>query len=640
MKNIDSVTNPQLRNSIQSRFFDWIFLFLAGVIFIVTPLLFLELKQDQWVDGFIPIRMVNAELKLCLFITLSSILIGITWIRINLKGKINYPVKPVFFFGCLFLLSIVISNLGAYNLQRAWVSSFTWHLLPIFLVFSLLQFNWSHSRFKGFISLILLGGAFSCLVALDQHYLWTDWSHRLPRHTKSIPAGIIFNHNFAAEFHAPIIPMALGLCFYVKTNFTRMLILASIIVIFMPALSLSLARGAWIGLIAGCFLTGIIFITSIFIKPQDFGRKEKKHSLWLASSFIFLALSLPLYLTTSDYWKKGTIAKDSLTKEKQVSREASELKSIITTSELSSGSARRIVLWKDALQAIVSKDFLFGKGTDHYELHFHESAKLSDKTTGSTLVRFVHNDFIQILYENGIIGLVGFIGLWIVILWKALCKGMECVKYNDFNRLALILGLTASCLTFLIESFFEFPTRSPCAMVVGWTSLGLLLVVTSLKDLDLPPKALTPINPKINLLIGAAAVWIIPFGCLLAKDLFWSNVYHFQGRIAGDYGEKNKSLIFHRNSISLTPWQHHSRKFESYYLLTHKKQFPEALESINQTLKVHPGCLVAHQNKIKLSIQEFKDNQMAREALKAMKKAAPFHTYTQRESKRVANLKP
>ena len=98
--------------------------------------------------------------------------------------------------------------------------------------------------------------------------------------------------------------------------------------------------------------------------------------------------------------------------------------------------------------------------------------------------------------------------------------------------------------------------------------------------------------------------------------------------------------MFHRNSIALTPWQHNSRKFESYYLLTHKKQFPEALESINQTLKVHPGCLVAHQNKIQLSIQEFKDNQMAREALKAMKKAAPFHPYTHRESKRVANLKP
>ena len=31
---------------------------------------------------------------------------------------------------------------------------------------------------------------------------------------------------------------------------------------------------------------------------------------------------------------------------------------------------------------------------------------------------------------------------------------------------------------------------------------------------------------------------------------------------------------------------------------------------------------------------------MAREALQAMKKAGPFHPYTHRESKRVANLKP
>ena len=38
---------------------------------------------------------------------------------------------------------------------------------------------------------------------------------------------------------------------------------------------------------------------------------------------------------------------------------------------------------------------LLGKGTDHYELHFHESAELSDKTTGGTLVRFVHNDFVR-----------------------------------------------------------------------------------------------------------------------------------------------------------------------------------------------------------------------------------------------------
>ena len=64
-------------------------------------------------------------------------------------------------------------------------------------------------------------------------------------------------------------------------------------------------------------------------------------------------------------------------------------------------------------------DLLLGKGTDHYELHFHESAELSDKTTGGTLVRFVH-DFLQTLYENGLLGLIGFGGIWGWTLWRGL----------------------------------------------------------------------------------------------------------------------------------------------------------------------------------------------------------------------------
>ena len=104
-------------------------------------------------------------------------------------------------------------------------------------------------------------------------------------------------------------------------------------------------------------------------------------------------------------------------------------------------------------------------------------------------------------------------------------------------------------------------------------------------------------GPRLNLILGSIGVLIIPHGCLLAKDLFWTNVYHVQGRIAGDYGEKDKSLNFHRKAISTPPWEHHSRKFECYYLLTHTKQIPQAIEAIEQTLDVHPGCLVAHQTK-------------------------------------------
>ena len=616
---------------------DWLLFILCAILFILPPLFFLELKNNQWVEGFIPIRMVNAELKFCVLIITVSILLGIVWIRAHLARQFKSPDKKIYFWSGIFLISICISSLLAHNIERAFVYSFIWHLLPMLFAFSLFQVDWTLNKLNGIMVTLLLGGLLSSLVVMDQHYQWTDWSHQLPRIGYG---GLIYNQNFAAEYHAPLLPIALCLLFVTKSRIHKGIFLGSLVFIFIPALSLSLARGAWVGLIAGCFLTGLIFISMIFLRKKDLKKENKKTALWISSSFILLSITLPVFLFTSDLWKKNVPTAKNSEIQKQSSTETKELKSIVKISNESTGSGRRIVLWKDALEAVLSKDFLFGKGTDHYELHFHESALRSDRTTGSTLVRFVHNDFIQILYENGIIGLIGFLGIWIIGLWKGIKKAFDYAVDGDSKRLALTIGLLASCMVFLIESFFEFPTRSPCALIVGWTSLGLLLVLGHQMPLNDSSQLRKPINPKLNLVIGALAVGIIPFGCILAKDLFWANIYHFQGRITGDYGQKDKSLKFHRKSIEYAPWEHHSRKFECFYLLTHKKQFPEALEAINKTLDVHPGCLVAHQNKIAISINEFKDFNMAKAAYRDMKKAAPYHPFTLQELQKIEQIKP
>jgi O-antigen ligase len=628
-------TSYPLADKSTTYIIDWILLFLAGVVFILPPLFFLEFKQDEWVNGFIPIRMVNAELKFCIFIIITSFIVGITWIRAHLGSQFKSVSKQIYIFCGVFLISVFISTITAHNIERAFVYSFVWHALPILFAFSIFQIKWTINRMNGFISLILLGGLISCLVVMDQHYKWTDWSHRLPRLGYG---GLIYNRNFAAEYHAPLLPLVLCLVFVTESKIQRGMLLGSLVFIFMPALSLSLARGAWVGLIAGCFLTGLIFILMISLRKKDLKKENRKSALWISCSFILLSIALPVFLFTSDLWKKKGPSTRNTEIQNQSSTESQELKSITNVKDASVN--RRIVLWKDALESVLSKDFLFGKGTDHYELHFHESALRSDRTTGGTLVRFVHNDFIQILYENGIIGLIGFLGIWIIALWKGIRKAIEYAVNGDTANLALTLGLIACCMVFLIESFFEFPTRSPCALIVGWTSLGLLLVLAHQKSENEPFQLIRPITPKLNLIIGALAVGIIPFGCILAKDLFWANIYHFQGRITGDFGQKDKSLKFHRKSIEYAPWEHHSRKFECFYLLTHKKQFMEALEAINKTLEVHPGCLVAHQNKIAISINEFKDFNLAKAAYKDMKIAAPYHPFTLQEWQKIEQIKP
>lgn len=609
-----------------TRSFEIILFFLCSALFLIAPLFYMELKQDQLVEGFIPIRMVNAELKLSVFILLGSLVSGMIWIKINLQNKFNSYANPFLVFTGIFIASVCVSTVTAHNIERAWVYSFAWHILPALLAISLYQLKWTPIKLNIFISALIIGGVASCLIVMDQHYKWTDWSHKLPR---TGYGGLIYNQNFAAEYHAPLLPLSLGLLLFVQSRIIRAFIFATLIFVLLPAISLSLARGAWVGLMGGCAIPGIIFLLIMFFKrleneifPKDF---------FVPGSFLILALALPFYLYTSNFWKKDAFSKEY--NDQSSTTELKELKSIFDrNTDASGGVKRRLVLWQDAIGASLNGDLLWGKGTDHYELHFHESAKLSDQTTGSTLVRFVHNDFLQILYENGIIGLVGFLGMWGVVLSRGINASLRSLKKKNRSDLGLLIGLLAGCLTFLIESLFEFPTRSPCALIVGWMCFGLLLARSS-KD---PNAFNVTIGPKANLVIGSLAIFVMAYGCFLSKNLFFSNIYHFQGRIAGDYGQKDKSLKFHKESISLAPWEHHSRKFESFYLLTHKKHFHEALESINKTIQVHPGCLVAHQNKISVLLNEFKDRNQALQAYREMKKIAPYHPYTKNESMKFA----
>ena len=631
---MDEWSPPDFLSLLQTN----LLLFFACLLAILPPLFHLHLAQDEWIEGFIPIRIVNADLKFVLILALGSILVGIAFVSLHLGKKVLAIPRSLQVFLGLFLIGVIVSSLFAHNGVRAWVSSIRWHFLPVLLALSLAHISWTRKKLGVFLGSLLLGGILSSFVVLDQHYLWTDWSHRLPRHTHSVPAGIIFNHNFAAEYHAPLLPLCLGALLYFRNFPLRILLGASLFLIFLPSLSLSLARGAWVGMISGCVLSALCFLFMLFLKRKTMVLAVLRSSGMLASVFIALSLALPLFLYTSPYWKKsepsGTVP--------STSGEAKEFESIIPSAEgVDSSSNRRLVLWQDALRACLSKDFLFGKGTDHYELHFHESAELSDKTTGGLLVRHVHNDFIQAFYENGIVGLIGFLGIWGFVLRRGLLSSLACAKKSDLRGLGLRMGLIAACLTFLAEAFFEFPARSPCVVVVAWSALGILLglVLREPGNRDSSaPQAFSP-GPRLNLFLGAVGILIVPAGCLLAKDLFWANVYHYQGRIAAGYGEKDKSLKFHRLSIAHAPWEHHSRKKECYYLLTHKKQFPEALEALNATLAVHPGCLVAHQNKIRVLLREFGNRKEAKLAYFEMRKAAPFHPYTHRQRKKFPELK-
>ena len=578
-------------------------------------------------------RVLNGELKYVSFLFIVSPLIGLFWVFVHFRRRLLALDRGMLTCLVLFLGGVLLSTVTAHNIDRAWVATLKWHLLPFLLAFALAHLHWNRYRTFAFLGVSLGVACVSSYLALDQHYGFTQWAGGLPRHS-GVSAGLLFNQNMAAEYHVLFLPIALGLLFYTRSLALRIILLLLISFLLLPALTLSLARGAWVGLLVG----GIVVVASagtlLFLRRNRLGEFFRPCLLRVVA-FLGLTLALLLYIYTTPYWKKSDESGQVVAPQ----QEAKELASIIPSDD-GGGSQRRFRLWQDALAASFDSPFLLGFGTDHYELFFHQSAKLSDNPPGK-LVRYVHNDYIQTLYENGLLTLLGFLGFWGLVLWRGLRSALGCALEGDAAGFAFRLGLLFAAMAFLVTMFFEFPSRMPASVVTGWSVFGLLLAFS----LKTSPEASSPaisLGPKFAFSLGAFGLFLIPYGILLAKDLFCADLYHQQGLMvvrAKRSDRIDKSLRFHRKSIAHAPWQHRSRKWECFLLLQHLKRYPEALESADQTLAVNPGCLSAHRYRIGVLYKYLRRRPDALAAFQELEKAAPYHPVLDRERKKFPNLK-
>ena len=294
---------------------EWLSLGFCSCLFLLVPLYYISITaKGNWkektppllesiarkifsfplqdIEGFIPVRTVNAEYKLVIFLALASIVIGIVFCGLHLKKRLlNIPKLLLLFIG-LFFGSVLLSTVFAHNVQRAWVSSLLWHFVPLLFALSLAHINWTKIKVGFCLGSLLTGGIISSLIVMDQHYQWTDWSHGLPR---SGLGGLIYNGNFAAEYHAPLLPIALGLAFYVRSTGFRIILGLGLALVFLPALTLSLARGAWVGLIGGCSLTFALFLVIWLIQyKKKYGNLIQTSSFIPPGAMLALALALPI----------------------------------------------------------------------------------------------------------------------------------------------------------------------------------------------------------------------------------------------------------------------------------------------------------------------------------------------------------
>ena len=616
-----------------------VLLLFTGLLTFFPPLFYVWVWPNGYDHEFTELRILNAELKFAAFLLFGSPLVGLFLVFIHFRRHVHAFDRSLLVCLGLFLAGVVLSTATAHNPVRACVAALKWHLLPLLLAFTLAHVSWNRLKLVLFLGTALATAGISSWIALDQHYGFTEWGPGLPRYPLDDLGALLFNRNIAAEYHAPFLPLVLGLLLFIRSWPTRIVLSSLLLFVFLPALTLSLARGAWVGLMVGTIVTGLAALFLILRSKDKLG-KSFRPSVLVASAFLLLALALPLYVYTTPFWQKSDESGQPINPDVVSTRFESIIPETGKQGRVTGASIhRRLILWQDALEGALSSSPLLGLGSDHYELFFHQSAKRSDDPPiPRTLVRYVHNDYLQTLFENGLLGLFGFLGLWAFVLWRGLQSALACAQGGDHPGFSLRLGLLAAALVFLVTMFFEFPARMPATIVTGWSVLGLLLALSRQTSPEGKPRSVT-LGPKVALTVGVVGLLLVPGGLWLAKNVFFADLYHQQGITAANTGKIDKSLRFHRESIARAPWQYRSRTWECFLLLEHLKRYPEAIRSAEQTLAVHPGCLDAHRYRISLLSKYLDRRPDALSAFAELEKAAPYHPVVEKERRKFPELK-
>lgn len=215
------------------------------------------------------------------------------------------------------------------------------------------------------------------------------------------------------------------------------------IVILLMALFLSLTRAAWLSLF-------LLILLSLF-----FTKIPKRYILYVVLGIVLIVTVSFFYLRTDTFifMLKDRLASD------------------VQKANLSAGSiALRILLWKSAWSLFLQSPIL-GIGFDNFVI-VNKTTEFYNiiKGLGFTDL-YVHNVYLQLLAEIGILGFLSFIYL-IWRIFKTISNLLKKVGHNSYRF--FILGYAGATVLWLFMAITEASLYTPITAIFFFFYLGIL----------------------------------------------------------------------------------------------------------------------------------------------------------------------
>jgi len=353
---------------------------------------------------------------------LFAILLRKHWLFMS--GKLKY-------FILFYLCSIIISLINATHKGLVFDTLFYQLIFSSMYFFALELTNTQKEIiFKSILYICILITIYGLFQYLGIDFI--NWKSDYGRR----PHSSFGNPNFYAGYIVLIIPLTI-MKFIESKNFNKYLWLFTSIMLIIN-LIMNKTRGAWIA-----FICSIIFLLLIYLRKM---RIIKQIHFYILIAVIFIVLFSGSFIILKDYYDKTN-------------------PSVI----------ERLFKWQTAFE-MIKKYPITGIGAGNlkvnyalYQSQVKQKFKISLKGTSESNV---HNEYLQIFAETGLLGLLSFISIFIsyfFYFFKYLNSNNHELQYSSIIN----CGIASGIIAFLIYSLSNFPLHITPTAITMFLFLGL-----------------------------------------------------------------------------------------------------------------------------------------------------------------------
>ncbi|MDH5173819.1 MAG: tetratricopeptide repeat protein [Elusimicrobiota bacterium] len=543
-----------MKNRTSEKNIDKIIMVIILILVIGTPLLYARFIHNPWFISTMKITFIQV------LVIIGTGLCLLTEGRYKLvKSGLNYPIIA-------YIIACSISLFSSVDIYISVHSLFSVVLLAgLYSLASNVIKDGKQIR-RIMVSLIFVSG-FISTYGIAQ-YFGLDLLN-----LKVVGSGYISgpfeNRNVLASFLVFTMPVSAGFLFE-KIGKKLKIMVALVVIITLIALIYTRTRGAWVG-----FMGAMAFFAGAKLMAEGAMKKIFK-SLFSKKSLIIISLLIICLglLIRYDYNKK----RHSFTKK------------FLSIADLKDPATRhRFVMWRSGID-IIKEHPLLGTGMGTFKkIHLkYQSKYLRTKKYGrfEGLSRFIHNDYLEITTNTGILGLGTFLWLIVTLYWAGL-KRLKQISESKYSPNLLIIILS-SLTAVLIHSFFHYSFYLPTTSMLFWLWLGLLNTGGSKLE-----KTKENTHPSI---IGQGAIVLITILLLVwVTKPFIASLYFDRASYYSMSGDYKNAIATYKKSIKLSPGDEktHDNLGNVYRDIG---LYQEALKEYERALKINPYSVEAHNN--------------------------------------------